>query len=71
MLEVIAQNYDTQFDITDATTFFESCLIPQAYNANRDDVDMIQFPRLSEIKETSLALPAFQSAIPENQKDAP
>ena len=70
-LEVIAQNYDTQFLMTDAPTFFECCLIPQVYNANRFDVDMAQFPRLSEINQTSLALPAFQSAIPENQKDAP
>jgi maleylacetoacetate isomerase len=69
-LEVIAQKYDTPFFMTDAPGFFECCLIPQIYNANRFGVDMRQFPKLSAINKACLALSSFQSALPENQKDA-
>lgn len=64
------QTYKTDFLITEAPRFFECCLIPQIYNANRFGVDMSAFPRLSEINENCLALPAFQKALPENQADA-
>lgn len=69
-LEAIAQTYDTPFFMSDAPAFFECCLIPQVYNANRFGVDMSQFPKLSAINEACMALPAFQTARPENQKDA-
>ncbi len=69
-LETVAQDYDTPFFMTDAPAFFECCLIPQVYNANRFGVDMGQFPKVSGINEACLALPAFQKALPENQADA-
>lgn len=69
-LETVAQDYDTEFLMTDAPAFFECCLIPQIYNANRFGVDMTQYPKLSAINEACLALPAFQKALPENQADA-
>jgi len=62
--------YKTDFLIGDAPRFFECCLIPQIYNANRFGVDMSAFPRLSEINKNCLALPEFQKALPENQADA-
>jgi maleylacetoacetate isomerase len=69
-LEIIAEGYDTPFLMTDAPAFFECCLIPQVYNANRFGVDITQFPKLSAINAACLTLPAFQKALPENQADA-
>ena len=69
-LETIAQTYDASFFMTEAPSFFECCLIPQVYNANRFGVDMTQFPKLSAINEACLALPAFDAVRPEKQIDA-
>lgn len=69
-LEAIAHDSDTPFFMTDAPTFFECCLVPQVYNANRFGVDMGQYPKLSAINAACLGLPSFQSALPEKQKDA-
>lgn len=46
---------------------FEIVLIPQIYNARRFDVDLSDFPKLLEIEQACLALPAFQQAHPDNQ----
>lgn len=70
-LETLAREYDTTYLMTDAPGFFECCLIPQVYNANRFDVDMARFPKLSAINDHCLSLPAFAAARPENQRDAP
>jgi maleylacetoacetate isomerase len=70
-LETLAKDYDTPFLMTDRPMFFECCLIPQVYNAKRFDVDMSAFPKLSAINDACLAREDFQSAIPENQSDAP
>ena len=70
-LETRTARFKTQFMFTDEPMLFEACLIPQAYNARRFGVDMSAFPRLSEIDAACQALPAFQSAAPENQHDAP
>lgn len=64
------ETYQTDFLMTEGPRFFECCLIPQIYNANRFGVDMSAFPRLSKINENCLALPEFQKALPENQADA-
>lgn len=69
-LETIAQGFNTPFFMTEFPTFFECCLIPQIYNAKRFGMDLAVYPRLSAINATCLALPAFQSALPENQKDS-
>ena len=45
-------------------------LIPQVYNARRFEVDMQAFPRISQIEQHCLTIPAFEKAIPENQPDA-
>ena len=70
-LETLAQDYDTPFLMTDAPGFFECCLIPQVYNARRFGVDMERFPKLKAIDAACNALPAFITAMPENQMDAP
>ena len=69
-LEITAQTSKTDYFLTDRPAFFECCLIPQVYNANRFGVDMKQYPRLSEINNACLSLPEFQAALPENQADA-
>lgn len=45
-------------------------LIPQVYNARRFAVDMQRYPIISAIEQHCLSLPAFNSAVPENQADA-
>ncbi len=46
-------------------------LIPQLYNARRWDMDLSPFARLVEIEARCQTLPAFQSAHPNAQPDAP
>lgn len=43
------------------------CLVAQIYNANRFNVPLDDFPRLLEINQRCLELPAFQNASPEAQ----
>jgi len=69
-LETIAQSHDTPFLMTERPGFFECCLIPQVYNANRFNVDMTPFPKLSAINKACLTLPEFNRARPEYQADA-
>ena len=69
-LETIAQSYDTPYLMTDTPGFFECCLVPQAYNARRFEVDMELFPRLKAIDALCREHPAFIKAAPENQADA-
>jgi len=45
-------------------------LIPQVYNARRFEVDMAAFPRISQIEQHCLTIPAFEKAVLENQPDA-
>ena len=51
-------------------TLADVCLVPQAYNARRLDMDLAAFPTMRRIEEACLALPAFDRARPENQPDA-
>ena len=70
-LEQIAQKRETLYLYTNKPTFFEICLIPQVYNANRFGVDMTAFPALSNIEEECQKHEAFQLALPERQHDCP
>jgi len=70
-LEQVARGSDSPFLLTDRPMFFECCLIPQIYNARRFGVDMDRFPKLKDIDARCRDLPAFQTAAPENQHDAP
>ena len=69
-LETLAQTNNHAFFKMDTPGYFECCLIPQIYNANRYGVDMTQLPKLSKINEACLKLPAFIQSLPENQQDA-
>ncbi len=58
------------FSLGEELSMADVCLIPQIYNANRFNVSMDNFERLSEINENCLKLQRFQDAIPENQPDS-
>ena len=61
---------DTRFSFGDTPTLADICLVAQYYNARRWGVDLTPYPRLTEIEETCLAIPAFADARPEAQPDA-
>lgn len=46
-------------------------LIPQVYNAERFSCDLTPYPNIRRITALCRELPAFSSAAPENQPDAP
>lgn len=71
-LEIVASyQTDEKFLFGPAPTLAEVCLIPQMYNARRFNMDLADFPRLESVEQACLELAAFQTAIPENQPDAP
>lgn len=61
---------DTPFAFGEQPGFADVCLVPQLYNAHRWGVDLALYPRLTDIENACLSLPAFEAARPENQPDA-
>jgi maleylpyruvate isomerase len=59
-----------RFSVGDAPTVADACLVPQLYAARRFGVDLGQFPRLLQIEEHCMQLPAFQAAHADRQIDA-
>ena len=55
----------------DRPGLFEVVLLPQLYNARKLAFDLTHHPHLTRIEAACLALPAFQSAHPDNQPDTP
>lgn len=55
----------------DAPGLFEIVLIPQLANARRFNYDLSHFPHMTRIEAACCALPAFATAHPDNQIDAP
>jgi maleylacetoacetate isomerase len=54
-----------------APGLFETVLIPQLYNARRFAFDVSAMPHITRIEAACLELPAFVSAHPDDQPDAP
>ena len=54
----------------DEPTLADICLVPQVYNAERVEVDLAPFPRISSIVAACRELPAFRDADPARQADA-
>jgi maleylpyruvate isomerase len=54
----------------DKPTLADICLVPQVYNAERADVDLSPFPRITKIVTACRELRAFQDADPAKQADA-
>ena len=71
-LEATLQDGQTgRFVHGDAPGLGDCYLIPQLYNGRRYGVDLAPFPTLLRIEASAAALPAFQSAHPDRQADAP
>ena len=59
-----------KFSYGDTPTMADACLIPQIFNARRNECDLSDFAELLKIEEACNALPAFEKALPENQPAA-
>lgn len=65
------ESYSSPLPFGDTAGLFEIMLVPQLYNAQRFGVDLSDFPKLNEIEQACLEMPAFQRAHPDNQPDSP
>ncbi len=54
----------------DVPTMADCCLVPQAFNARRVNVDMTPYPTIVRIDAACMKLPAFEQAHPGQQADA-
>ncbi|KAF3996114.1 maleylacetoacetate isomerase [Glaciimonas immobilis] len=59
-----------KFCFGDTPTVADCCLVPQIFNAKRQECDLSAFPTLTRINDHCLQLDAFIMAAPENQIDA-
>lgn len=57
------------FAFGDSPTIADCYLVPQVYNAERYNVDLSPFPRVTGAAEAARALPTFAAARPETQPD--
>ena len=55
----------------DTPTLADCCLVPQLFNARRFGLDLAPYPTLVRIDQHCAALPAFATAHPAQQPDAP
>ena len=55
----------------DQVTMADMCLVPQVYEARRNDVSLTDYPMMTEIEKNCLKIEAFLSASPERQPDTP
>ncbi|MDM1285742.1 maleylacetoacetate isomerase [Acinetobacter indicus] len=58
------------FCVGNQPTLADAYLIPQVDSSKRFQVDLNQYPRIQQIYQNCMALPAFQAAAPQNQPDA-
>jgi maleylacetoacetate isomerase len=59
------------FAFGEVLTAADVLIVPQVYAARRFGVDMAAYPRVLEVTSAAELLPAFASAVPERQVDAP
>ena len=69
--EVFLQKRAKSFSFGEKPSLADCFLIPQIYNAKRFEINITAFPTLERVNQSSLSVPAFQKALPENQPDAP
>jgi maleylacetoacetate isomerase len=65
----LAASSGRRFLLGDSVTIADVCLVPQMYNARRQQVDLTPFPTLVAISTYLESLPAFAAAAPEAQAD--
>jgi maleylacetoacetate isomerase len=68
--EVAHTSADERHMCGDTVTLADVCMVPQMYNARRQQCDVAPYPRLRAICEHLESLPAFARAAPEAQPDA-
>ncbi|TMO72228.1 maleylacetoacetate isomerase [Pseudoalteromonas sp. S3785] len=61
---------DCDFCVGDKPSLADICLVPQVFNALRFNVNMAAYPKIAAIYARCNALPAFNEAAPQNQRDA-
>jgi maleylpyruvate isomerase len=67
----VARSGDGRHMFGASVTLADVCLVPMLYNAQRYQADLAPYPRLRAIHAHLMSLPAFASAAPEAQPDAP
>lgn len=63
-------NENNDYCFGNQPTLADICLVPQAFNAIRFNVDMGAYPKIAAIYEHCNKLAAFNDAAPQNQPDA-
>ncbi len=63
--EKLVQATSGKFSVGDGITMADLCLIPQCYNALRNDVALSDFPTVASINEAALATEACQASHPD------
>lgn len=69
--EKLATSHKGQYAMSDEVTLADVFLVPQIFSAQRFNVETKAFPKLLEINERCLSLPAFKKAHPFRQPDTP
>jgi maleylacetoacetate isomerase len=68
-LEKILEETSGKFCVGDNVSFADICLIPQIYNAVRFNVDLKNYPLISQIQKNCEELEEFKNAHPEKCPD--
>eukprot|EP00743_Colponemidia_sp_Colp-15_P005420 GILK01005826.1.p1 GENE.GILK01005826.1~~GILK01005826.1.p1 ORF type:complete len:244 (+),score=35.35 GILK01005826.1:46-732(+) len=59
-----------RYCVGDEVTIADICLVPQVYNAKRNNIDLSAYPIIARIDAALNELPAFKAAHPSVQPDA-
>lgn len=70
VFETLLKESRGKYCVGDQVTLADAFLIPQCYNADRFEVDLKQFPIISEIRASLEELEEFKKAHPSAQPDA-
>ncbi len=60
---------DTAFAFGDAPDIADLCIVAQAYNAHRWQLDLALYPKVTRVEAACLAVPAIAAAHPDRQPD--
>ena len=66
----LAEPQTGRFMHGDTPTLADICLVPQVTNAGNYSLDMTPYPRIRQIYDAAMAMPAFADAAPARQADA-
>lgn len=59
-----------QYAVGDTVSIADICIVPQLTNARRFGIKVEEFPHLASLEKRLAELPAFATAVPEQQPDA-